>query len=446
MTELQISLIVIGAIIIIGVIVYNKIQEHRAKKRLEQVFSDDSDDILMSQSSLVQSLESEKHSGIYNHTVAEVNLENTLEGDDTISLTTDQDEIGEKKIEPYLEDESTEQEQSVQEETAIQASRMEDSFAEREETPELMSEQKTVVEPVFEEEIPPQEEVPQEEAPQQQETESIPSTTFTRRFVLDDIIDQSVLVNLKESVRADKILPFAQKLRRIGNKAVHFVGIANEPAPESLWQPIVPGKFYQRLKVGIQIANRTGPLNEIEFSDFVAKVTQLANEIGGNVIVPKSDVVLQNAKSLFKFVESHDARLGINVKSIRPWPIATLVQALEKSKLKKVNNDLFVLQDENNSVLFSLTINVEGASDAASSLTLILDVPCVPAEKQAFISMVRVAKDLARRLRGTIVDDAGRMLSDPMLNDIAHQVDVFYGEMKAASIDAGSSRALRLFN
>src|SRR5690606_37326305 len=47
MTDLQTSLIVIGAVIVGGVISYNKWQEYKAKKSVERAFSSSHDDVLM---------------------------------------------------------------------------------------------------------------------------------------------------------------------------------------------------------------------------------------------------------------------------------------------------------------------------------------------------------------------------------------------------------------
>lgn len=47
MTDLQTSLIVIGGVIVVGVISYNKWQEHKTRKTVERAFSSDHDDVLM---------------------------------------------------------------------------------------------------------------------------------------------------------------------------------------------------------------------------------------------------------------------------------------------------------------------------------------------------------------------------------------------------------------
>ena len=47
MTDLQMSLIAAGGVFVVGVISYNKWQEHKARKSVERAFSSEHDDVLM---------------------------------------------------------------------------------------------------------------------------------------------------------------------------------------------------------------------------------------------------------------------------------------------------------------------------------------------------------------------------------------------------------------
>ena len=47
MTDFQMSLIAAGGVFVVGVITYNKWQEHKARKSVERAFASDHDDVLM---------------------------------------------------------------------------------------------------------------------------------------------------------------------------------------------------------------------------------------------------------------------------------------------------------------------------------------------------------------------------------------------------------------
>ena len=108
---------------------------------------------------------------------------------------------------------------------------------------------------------------------------------------------------------------------------------------------------------------------------------------------------------------------------------------------------LFYIRDpETGNNLFTLTTNELPTAISARRLTLLLDVPCVPAEKEAFKVMLEYARTLCLRLDGAMIDDENQLLNDDVLLDISNQVTEFYREMDAYHIPAGSERALRLFN
>lgn len=270
----------------------------------------------------------------------------------------------------------------------------------------------------------------------------------TRDLPVDELIDCEILLNLEEPVHSEKILPQLQSLRYAGNKAVNFVGLVEDAEGKSDWQPVFPGNTYTRLKAGIQMANRSGALNDIEFSELVARLRQVADAIGAEPEIPEMTEVTEKAKHLFQFVADHDAKLGISIRSNgAPWQVNTLNTALEKQGFELRPDGLFVMKDrESGLALFTLSTNELPASDIATRLTLLLDVPCVAPEKDGFAQMVQCAKALCVRLDGSLIDDGNQLLNDAFLDEIAEQVKDFYREMHDCTIPAGSVRALRLFN
>lgn len=265
---------------------------------------------------------------------------------------------------------------------------------------------------------------------------------------VDELIDCEILMSLEEPARSEKLLPQLQSLRYTGNKPVHFVGLVEDDAGQTSWQRVVPGKTYVQLKAGVQLANRTSPLNEIEFSELLMRLRQVADAIGAEPEIPEMADVTEKAKQLFQFVADHDAKLGISIRSNGvPWQVATLNAALEKQGFELRPDGLFVMKDrENGQTLFTLSTNELPASEIATRLTLLLDVPCVAPEKDGFGQMIQCAKALCVRLDGSLIDDGNQLLNDSFLEEIGGQVKDFYSEMHACTIPAGSTRALRLFN
>jgi hypothetical protein len=198
---------------------------------------------------------------------------------------------------------------------------------------------------------------------------------------------------------------------------------------------------------GVQLANRNNALNELEYSEFVQRLRQIADDLDADPDVPDMTEVMVTARSLHHFVTEYDAKLSVNVQSnCAPWSVTTLLAALERQGFDVRPEGRLVMPDGDGGVLFSLSTNVTLAAETTSRLTLLLDVPGVASARDGFGAMTSCARMLASRLDGTVVDDGNQPLSDAALNEIAGQLDVFYADMEAADIPAGSARALRLFN
>jgi hypothetical protein len=264
-----------------------------------------------------------------------------------------------------------------------------------------------------------------------------------KELPLDDVIDCTVPLEPAQPVRGEKVLAQAQSLRHVGNKPVHFIG----QREDGEWEPIMHGSIYTSLRAGVQLASRQTALNEIEYSEFIMRLRQVADHLDAEPDVHDMAAVMTGARHLHQFVTDHDAQLSVNVASNgAPWAIGTLTAALERQGFDIRPDGRIVMPDGEGGILFSLSTNASLAQESTSRLTLLLDVPRVAPGKDGFGAMTACARMLAVRLDGNVVDDTDQPLSAAALAEIAQQVAAFYAEMESADIAAGSTRALRLFS
>jgi hypothetical protein len=272
-----------------------------------------------------------------------------------------------------------------------------------------------------------------------------PSSTVSapKELPVDELVDCTIPFSLEAPVRGEKLLPKLQTLRHVGNKPVHFVGQCEDGS----WEPVAHGTIYYGLAAGVQLANRSNALNEIEYSELIMRLRQIADEIDAEPEVRDMTEVIASARALHQFVAEYDAQLSVNVQSKgAPWAINTLLTALERQGFDLRPDGRLVMPDGDGGILFSLSTNVTLAAETTSRLTLLLDVPRVAPLRDGYGAMIACARMLAARLDGTVVDDGNQPLSDAALSEIAGQVSTFYRQMEAANIPAGSTRALRLFS
>jgi len=401
MTDLQMSLIAAAGVFVAGVFSYNKWQEYKARKSVERAFASDHDDVLMRNGETPPERQ---------EPMLDLGAETPLAPLDVHAGAATSDTVA-----------ADEAAHDIPAAAPVAPAPVTPAAA----VPRAPTTVAALTPAAAAPEVPPSE---------------------LAESLVDPLIDCIVPLNFEGALRGDKILPALHKLRRVGNKPIHYVGYA----VSGEWAPIVHGGVYTKLQAGVQMATRTTALNEIEYSELVTRLRAVADEIGAEPEVPDMMEVMSEARALHRFVAGHDAQLGVNLAANgAPWAISTLIGALENQGFDVRPDGRFSMPDkgEGNAggVLFTLSTNVTLGADTTNRLTLLLDVPCVAPSRDGFGAMVKAARELTARLDATIVDDFEQPLLEPALDEIKGQVAEFYQEMEAADIPAGSTRALRLF-
>lgn len=259
---------------------------------------------------------------------------------------------------------------------------------------------------------------------------------------VDPFIDCIIPLELATPVRGEKILSLSHTLSHVGNKPVHFMACTED----GKWEAIAHGTVYTALQAGVQLANRQSALNEIEYSELVSRLSQIAQALDAELDLPDMAAVMQSARSLHQFAVDCYAQLSVNVLSRgAPWNVDTLMAALRRQGFDVRPDGRLFMSDGDSATLFTLSTNLAQGADTTNLLTLLLDVPCVAPARDGFGALVACARMLAGRLEGVVVDDSGQPLADEALAEIAAQVTSFYEHMEASEVPAGSHRAMRLF-
>lgn len=290
-----------------------------------------------------------------------------------------------------------------------------------------------------------------------------PAARAPAQPLLDGRTDCIVELALSSLVSGERLNVLASGFRRAGGKPVLVEAARMSPPPASddeldadsqapgpaaadpaaapRWQVPVAGSHFDLVRIGVLLANRNGPLNAMEFSDFVAGVQALADQLSVLVDTPEMGAVLARARELDEVCASLDAQLGIGVDSPEPLGVADLARLAGETACVERGNNRYARLGPAGEVLFSLAL-----ADAPNRLSLLLDVPRAPAAQSPWTEMVACARLCAQRLAGRVVDDAGRPLADAELDRIGQQVAARQERLALIGIDAGSPLALRLFN
>jgi len=274
-----------------------------------------------------------------------------------------------------------------------------------------------------------------------------------KRPSLDALIDVLAPVEIDSPISGEATLAALPPSRRVGNKLFSVEGLNAETG---LWEHPRNGQRYSAFQAGVQLANRMGALNEIEFSEFVVKTQSFADAINGAPEFPDMLEEVSRARELDNFASAHDAQLSSTLKATKAaWSPGYVQQnAARLGFVAGVIPGRMVVPAPAVGLppVLGLMFDTQAAmaEDPAQSaireLTLSLDVPQVDRQEEAFARMVQTAHELARVMDGTVTDDNGHRLSEAAIGGIARDLQALYDTLDARDLSAGSPQARRLFS
>jgi hypothetical protein len=268
-------------------------------------------------------------------------------------------------------------------------------------------------------------------------------------FEIDAPIHALIPLTIEQPVSGDRVLASLAAFRHAGRQNVLLLG-----GREGLWYPVRAMERFDALLVAIQLANRSGPLNEVEFSEFVTRLESAAEQIPATCDAPEMIETIARARSLDASCAPLDAQIGLTLANPEGvWAGELIALECEAQGMVLRSDGRFHATLDEAVTLFTLQ-NADGPAFrvdnleklATSRITFVLDVPTVAQELDPYRLMTRAAQSMASRLGAVIVDDQLRTLTPTMLEAIARQIEPVYAKLDAAGMSAGSRRALALFS
>ncbi len=270
---------------------------------------------------------------------------------------------------------------------------------------------------------------------------------------LDPLIDAIATLALDAPVTGDLALAHLPASRRAGNKPFLIEGLNAETGD---WELPAAGRRYGEFQAGVQLANRSGALNEIEYSEFVQKLQAFADGVGAMAELPDMLDVVARARELDGFAGGHDAQLSLNLRAnAAAWSLGYIQQAAQRHGfVPGVLPGRLVLPGAEDGapplLVLAYDPQVALADDpgaaAVRQLQLSLDVPQTPEAAEPFPAWHQAARLLATDMDASLVDDAGRPITLQAFVAIGDDLKTLYRALEARDLAAGSAAARRLFS
>lgn len=494
MSDLQIILIILGAFIIAGVLVYNWLQEKKLHKQVSSDFIVPQKDVLVedfyidTDAFVEKELAGVAHKDTPSKTAPQPAFENSkydAEEDFSaknaqpteqyqtsqpsqaeVSIARSQLESSKNKEivfknkvleDTILKDSSFEQDTFNQTHSALNANDADHQFvshsANRYESPEEFADDKsrdsafvsarTAEKPLVE----ATEAITPDEAPIQLPADVHPQIDLTAVLYANKNISYQALHDMAASID-DIGLP--QLIYGLDEHHKWHLIKRNEALTLD-----VSALAFKQATCSLQLADRGGPVSKSVLNKFQFAVESMGLDLNAHVEWQGNGDVLQRAIEIDQFCIEVDQLINIHIAQNETPIHGTKFRGVAEASGMLLNDDgKFYYHDSTHSFPLFTAIEANNQAFTAESLrnsvlkaiTFQLEIPKVPNCEQAFNQMILIAQKLNTSLNARLVDDNQRPLGDLQIEKIRQQLKVIHATMVARGVMPGSSASMRLFN
>jgi FtsZ-interacting cell division protein ZipA len=217
----------------------------------------------------------------------------------------------------------------------------------------------------------------------------------------------------------------------------------------------VPNTSFKQVACSLQLADRGGPVAKNLLNKFQYAVEDAGLNLNAHVEWQGNGDALQRAIELDQFCIEVDQLISVHLAQtdtpIHGTKFKGLAEAsgltlMADGKFHCLNNGkqepLFVLIDTNNQAFTAENLR----TNVLKSVTFQIEIPKVTNCEQVFNQMIGVAQKMANSLNGRLVDDNQKPLGDIQIEKIRQQLRVIHATMVARGIMPGSPASMRLFS
>lgn len=269
----------------------------------------------------------------------------------------------------------------------------------------------------------------------------------------DSLVFSIIELAVDKPVAGEVAMAALPPTHRIGKKQFLVQGMNTQTRQ---WEPPRAGSRYGAFEAAIQLANRHGALNELEFSEFVAKTQEFADAIGAAPDFPDMLHEVARGREVDAFAAANDAVLNLMLVAQRAtWSPGYVNQCAARHGFKpSVTPGRLVLPSVHPHSPPVLVLSYDPQAAMAddldhtpiSEILLTLDVPNVDRAENAFGRLRTILDEMAHTMEGQITDPNGRKQPAMALDSIGQDLERLYEALESRGFAAGSPAALKLFS
>lgn len=216
-----------------------------------------------------------------------------------------------------------------------------------------------------------------------------------------------------------------------------------------------PSASFKQVACSLQLADRGGPVAKNLLNKFQFAVEDAGLNLNAHVEWQGSGDAMQRAIELDQFCIEVDQMISVHMAQTESPIHGTKFKGLAEASGLSLMGDgkfhylhngkaepLFVLIDTNNQPFTAENLR----TNVLKSVTFQIEMPKVSNCEQVFNQMIIMAQKMSISLNARLVDDNQRLLGDIQIEKIRQQLKVIHATMVARGIMPGSPASMRLFS
>lgn len=262
---------------------------------------------------------------------------------------------------------------------------------------------------------------------------------------VDPATEVVIDISFSQPVPVEQLYPAIQSIHKVGGKPVRIFAERDGGGHRARLRP---HESYVSMQLAVLLANRSGPLTDIEWSHLWTLAQGLAERFDGAIEGPEQAIVMRQAQELDAVCAELDAQVALALRLQGTQPAADITRLAKEVGFLPYGRHL-AWMSETGLPRFTMLLDGVQAGDVQSAgvdrIDLLLDLPNSPADEQAFSRMASVGRDLAGRLDAVLLDDQGRPVPEGADHALDQQLLDLYKRLEHAGYPAGAERTVRIF-
>lgn len=254
----------------------------------------------------------------------------------------------------------------------------------------------------------------------------------------------------------------SQSLNKLANDIASDMGVpmmVHGMCHDSKWHVANQGaevESFKQIACSIQLADRGGPVSKHRLNKFQFAIENLGLELNAHVEWQGTGDAMQRAIDLDQFCIEVDQLISVHMAESGAPIHGTKLRGLAEA------NGMILLEDgkfhcftEHNTDIIAYTLasgdgqpfTSDGLrSNVVKTAVFQIEIPKVTNSEQVFQQVIQTAKKMSASLNAQLVDDNQKPLGDLQIEKIRQQLKKIHATMVARGVMPGSISSMRLFN